>query len=127
MIEAHTTDAWTRVVDRSTAAFSVAVALGGFAAPLFLWLAGVSIALAAARPVLRSGGQAAQADMICRRGLEIFILAFLFRLQAFSCLGCVSRSGRGPAAPALPQPTGAHAPHHPITRSIPPVRSAATS
>ncbi len=81
MIEAHTTDAWTRAGDKSTAAFSVAAALGGFAAPLFLWLAGLSIALAAARPILQ--GRAAQAEAICRRGLEIFILAFVFRLQAF--------------------------------------------
>jgi uncharacterized membrane protein len=83
MIEAHTTDAWTRAGDKSTAAFGVAAALGGFAAPLFLWLAGLSIALAAARPILQERGRAAQAEAICRRGLEIFILAFVFRLQAF--------------------------------------------
>ena len=39
MIEAHTTDAWTRAVSKATAAYRDTVVLGGFAAPLFLWLA----------------------------------------------------------------------------------------
>ena len=56
--------------------------LGGFAAPLFLWLAGLGVALSAAR-LERAGGRAAAVRAICKRGLEIFILAFLFRLQAF--------------------------------------------
>ena len=40
MIEAHTTDAWTHPADKTSLAYSLAVFLGGFAAPLFLWLAG---------------------------------------------------------------------------------------
>jgi uncharacterized membrane protein len=82
MIEAHTLDAWTRVVDRRTIAFGYATILGGFAAPLFLWLAGVGVALSAARAAERRGSRAAL-EAGCRRGLEIFLLAFLFRLQAF--------------------------------------------
>ena len=83
MIEAHTLDAWTRAADRRTAAFRDATILGGFAAPLFLWLAGVGLVLSAARAMEREGGtRAAATAMICRRGLEIFVLAFLFRLQA---------------------------------------------
>jgi uncharacterized membrane protein len=57
--------------------------LGGLAAPLFLWLAGVGVAMSAARAARRSGHRSAGVDAVCRRGLEIFILAFLFRLQAF--------------------------------------------
>jgi uncharacterized membrane protein len=57
--------------------------LGGFAAPLFLWLAGVSVALSAARLNQRDDSPRAAARAICRRGLELFVLAFLFRLQAF--------------------------------------------
>ena len=82
MIEAHTTDAWTRAASKSSAAFRNATILGGFAAPLFLWLAGLGVVLAATRLSERSGRPAAVAA-VCRRGLEIFILAFLFRLQAF--------------------------------------------
>ena len=57
--------------------------LGGFAAPLFLWLAGLAVVLAAAAAVRRGGSRRDAAGAVCRRGLEIFILAFLFRLQAF--------------------------------------------
>jgi uncharacterized membrane protein len=83
MIEAHTVDAWTRLNTRNTVAFRDATILGGFAAPLFLWLAGVAVVLAATRTAERTGSRRAAAETICRRGLEIFILAFLFRLQGF--------------------------------------------
>jgi uncharacterized membrane protein len=86
MIEWHTVDAWTRAADRHSTAFGRALVLGGFAAPLFLWLAGLGIALSASR-VSRRTPTADRKDAvvraICRRGLEIFILAFLFRVQAF--------------------------------------------
>jgi uncharacterized membrane protein len=81
MIEAHTVDAWTRYADRGTVAFRDATVLGGFAAPMFLWLAGVGVAMAAARAERRCGRRGA-VERACRRGLEIFLLAFLFRLQA---------------------------------------------
>src|SRR3954451_22101191 len=83
MIEAHTVDAWTRLTVRQTNAFRDATVLGGFAAPLFLWLAGLAVVLAATRAAGRSGSRRNAVEMICRRGLEIFILAFLFRLQGF--------------------------------------------
>src|SRR5476649_868361 len=85
MIEAHTSDAWTRLSPavRRTPSFRDATILGGFAAPLFLWLAGVAVVLAATRSFERTGNRAGAAEMVCRRGLEIFILAFLFRLQGF--------------------------------------------
>ncbi|HMF96188.1 MAG TPA: heparan-alpha-glucosaminide N-acetyltransferase domain-containing protein [Vicinamibacterales bacterium] len=81
MIEAHTLDAWTRLDARGTVAFRNATVLGGFAAPLFLWLAGVGAALAAARTTARRGSRAA-VEAGCRRGLQIFVLGLLFRLQA---------------------------------------------
>ena len=83
MIEAHTTDAWTRAADRKSVLYRDATILGGFAAPLFLWLAGVAVVLAATRNAERTGSPARAAEGIVRRGLEIFILAFLFRIQAF--------------------------------------------
>jgi uncharacterized membrane protein len=81
MIEAHTVDAWTRIDGRASRAFGDATILGGFAAPLFLWLAGAGVAMSAARTAQRRGSRAA-IEAACRRGLEIFALAFLFRLQA---------------------------------------------
>lgn len=83
MIEAHTTDAWTRTASKHTIAFRDAAVLGGFAAPLFLWLAGLGVVLAASRVAERTGSRTTAVDAACRRGIEIFILAFLFRLQAF--------------------------------------------
>jgi uncharacterized membrane protein len=83
MIEAHTTDAWTRPADKTSSAYGMAVILGGFAAPLFLWLAGLGVAFGASRIVERTGSRAQAVETMCRRGLEIFVLAFLFRLQAF--------------------------------------------
>jgi uncharacterized membrane protein len=85
MIEAHTVDAWTRLSPavRRTIPFRDATVLGGFAAPLFLWLAGLAVVLAATRTAERTGSRRAAIEMICRRGLEIFILGFLFRVQGF--------------------------------------------
>src|SRR3954451_1018159 len=83
MIEAHTVDAWTQMKVRNSVWFRDATVLGGFAAPLFLWLAGLAVVLAATRAAGRSGSRRNAVEMICRRGLEIFILAFLFRIQGF--------------------------------------------
>src|SRR3954454_18544906 len=85
MIEAHTLDAWTSLKPavRRTIGFRDATVLGGFAAPMFLWLAGLAVVLAATRAATRTGSRRAAVAMICRRGLEIFILAFLFRIQGF--------------------------------------------
>jgi uncharacterized membrane protein len=82
MIEAHTLDAWTRPADRQSDAFAWAVIVGGFGAPLFLFLAGVAVALSASSKVARGATPAAASAAVQRRGWEIFGLAFLFRLQA---------------------------------------------
>jgi hypothetical protein len=47
MIEAHVVDSWTRAADRSRPMFGYAMILGGFGAPLFLFLAGVAVVLSA--------------------------------------------------------------------------------
>jgi uncharacterized membrane protein len=83
MIEAHTTDAWTRAADRKSVFYRDANILGGFAAPVFLFLAGLAVVLAATRTEERTGSRAQAVEAIVRRGLIIFILAFLFRIQAF--------------------------------------------
>jgi uncharacterized membrane protein len=83
MIEAHVLDAWTRPADRRTLVFACATILAGFAAPMFLFLAGVSVALGAGARARRLGDPAAAARAVRRRGWQIFGLAYLFRLQAF--------------------------------------------
>jgi uncharacterized membrane protein len=88
MMEAHVIDSWTRVVDRRSQAFYKSLILGGFGAPLFLFLAGVAVAMSAGLKARRLGDDRAAAGMVQKRGLEIFLLAVLFRLQSF----VVSRS-----------------------------------
>jgi uncharacterized membrane protein len=82
MIQAHTLDAWTRLDARSTIAFRNLTFLGGFAAPLFLWLAGMAMVLSAEAACGRTAVRREATLAAVRRGLEIFILAYLFRLQA---------------------------------------------
>jgi len=83
MIEAHVIDSWTRLADRQSPAFGRSLILGGFGAPLFLFLAGVAVALSASSKARRTGDDHQAAVAVEKRGLEIFGLAFLFRLQAF--------------------------------------------
>jgi hypothetical protein len=82
MIECHLLDSWTAAPYRESPEFRWAIILGGFGAPLFLFLAGAAVALAAGSRFRRGGDARAAAGSVVRRGLEIFALAFLFRLQA---------------------------------------------
>jgi uncharacterized membrane protein len=84
MMLAHTMDSWTMPSDRNTAAYRVVVKIAGMGAPLFLFLAGASVALAAGSRARRSGDVAAGAAAVRRRGWEIFGLAFLFRFQSWA-------------------------------------------
>jgi uncharacterized membrane protein len=83
MIEAHVIDSWTRAADRAQPWFGRSLILGGFGAPLFLFLAGLAVSLSASSKALRGGDEQAASKAVQKRGLEIFFLAFLFRLQAF--------------------------------------------
>ena len=83
MIEAHLLDSWTRFPDRQTKEFAQAMILGGFGAPLFLFLAGVAVPLSAGSKLRKTGSVVQSARAVTRRGLEIFGLAFLFRIQAW--------------------------------------------
>jgi len=83
MIEAHTFDAWTLASERARPMFGRLMVLGGMAAPLFLFLAGVAAALAASAQIDRGRSADEAARRVGRRGWQIFLLAFLFRLQSF--------------------------------------------
>jgi len=52
-------------------------------APLFLFLAGVSVPLSAASKLRRTGSVSEASAAVVRRGLAILGLAFLFRIQAW--------------------------------------------
>ncbi len=83
MIEAHTLDSWTSPSGRGTPAFGYAMVLGGFGAPLFLFLAGVAVSMSAGSKYRQWADMELAVRTVKRRGWQIFGLAFLFRLQSY--------------------------------------------
>ena len=81
MVGAHVTDAWTRNADRHSSLYLYTIFVAGLAAPLFLFLAGLSTSMSASARA-ESVGHSAAASLALRRGVQIFSLAFLFRLQS---------------------------------------------
>jgi len=87
MVEAHTLDSWTRLEDRARPAYGWAMVLGGFGAPIFLFLAGIALSLGAGARVRKGHSDAEAAAMMRTRGWQIFGLAFLSRLQSWVISG----------------------------------------
>ena len=83
MIQAHVLDSWTSFDARGTPGYAVTAIVSGFAAPLFLFCAGFSVALSAGSKLRRHGDPAAASRSVMKRGAWIFVLAFLFRVQAW--------------------------------------------
>ena len=81
MVLAHVNDAWTRDADRQSGLYMQTVFVAGLAAPLFLFLAGLSLSMAASMRAARIG-HAGAASLALTRGVQVFALAFLFRLQS---------------------------------------------
>jgi len=81
MVGAHVTDAWTRPEDKTRTLYMYTVFIAGLAAPLFLFLAGLTTSMAASSRALKLG-HAEAASMARWRGLQVLGLAFLFRLQS---------------------------------------------
>ena len=82
MIAGHALDAWTREADRETEAYRYAILVAGIGAPLFLFLAGIALALAAASRLRKGQTVGAVGRAAVRRGAWILLLGFLFRLQS---------------------------------------------
>jgi uncharacterized membrane protein len=87
MIEAHTLDAWTRTSDRGGPLYGWAMVLGGFGAPIFLFLAGIALALAAGARLRAGRSDSEVAALARKRAWQIVGLAFLFRLQSWLISG----------------------------------------
>lgn len=83
MIEAHLLDSWTRAPDRETLEFGIGIIVGGMGAPLFLFLAGVAVSMSAGSKCRRGLAPESAARAVVWRGLQIFALAYLFRIQAW--------------------------------------------
>src|SRR5215468_7204721 len=84
MFQTHCYDSWLRPRDRQSTLLAWSQLGGTLPAPLFIFLAGVSVALVTER--LR--GKGVDRDAIARqttlRGAEILGLALLFRLQEYA-------------------------------------------
>ena len=95
MIEAHTIDAWTvsDALIRAQPRFKMLQFLAGWAAPLFLFLAGVSVSLAAAAHMRKGKSPAEASWAVQKRGWQVVALAYLFRLQSFMLSPTASLAG----------------------------------
>ena len=92
MIEWHVVDAWTTTESRTGGVYTALALVGGMAAPLFLFLAGVAIPFAAAShqrknqrgldPSSRESVRAA-AWALQKRGWQVVLIAHLFRFHSF--------------------------------------------
>lgn len=88
MIEAHTIDSWTEMPWRGTLIFWYHQLLAGWAAPIFLFCAGLSVALASGSKLRKAVAATpdaafAAAKAMMWRGLQVWGLALLFRVQAW--------------------------------------------
>lgn len=82
MFQTHCYDAWLAPAARDSKFFMWSQLLGTLPAPLFLFLTGISAVLMAKK--LAGGGRPAlAAGRLVRRGLEIWGLGLLFRLQEY--------------------------------------------
>lgn len=88
MIQGHVVDSWTLAADRGRPAYGLITVVGGIGgAPVFLFLAGVALALAAGARTRKGRTDADAAALARTRGWQIFGLAFLFRLQSWIISG----------------------------------------
>lgn len=85
MMQTHAYDAWLAPGERHGGFYRWSRLLGGYPAPLFLFLAGLSLALVSDAQATRAGRVDARA--LGRRGFEVFGYALLFRLWMFTTSG----------------------------------------
>ncbi|HUR21427.1 MAG TPA: heparan-alpha-glucosaminide N-acetyltransferase domain-containing protein [Vicinamibacterales bacterium] len=90
MIEWHVVDAWTTTESRVGPVYTTLALVGGFAAPLFLFLAGVAIPFAAGSHQRKSGLAAGSLESVRaaswalqKRGWQVVLIAHLFRFHSF--------------------------------------------
>ena len=88
MIQTHLYDAWVSDgVKRVSVAYGWTRFWGGVPARLFLLLVGVSMAIRFEGQIAKKVDRATMVRGMVKRGFEIFLLAYLFRLQEFTLSG----------------------------------------
>jgi uncharacterized membrane protein len=81
MIQTHLYDAWVKPAAKASYAYGLTRFWGGVPARLFLLLVGVSMAIKFEAQIAKKVDAATMRRGAMKRGLEIFLLAYLFRLQ----------------------------------------------
>ncbi|HET7291191.1 MAG TPA: heparan-alpha-glucosaminide N-acetyltransferase domain-containing protein [Vicinamibacteria bacterium] len=87
MMQTHAYDAWLAPEAKQTVFFKWSRLAGGYPAPLFLFLAGLSLALLAEARFRNGTAAPAVRRELARRGLEVLVWAALFRLWMFTTGG----------------------------------------
>ena len=83
MLQGHVMDGWLRPQDRSGEWFWLSQYLGGFPAPIFLFLVGVSLALVLDKMRMEGAGPVELARKVLRRGGWILFLLTPFASNSF--------------------------------------------
>ncbi len=83
MFQTHCYDAWLSGSAKKSTFFMWSQLGGTLPAPLFLFLAGISVALVVDKLRQKGTSPASIARTTIRRGAEILALGFLFRLQEY--------------------------------------------
>src|SRR6478752_4661046 len=83
MIETHLYGYWTSPAARATRLFQDTRWWGGFPFRMFLFMAGVSMAIKFEGQLARGVDRSAMVRGSVRRGLEILVLAYVFRVQEY--------------------------------------------
>lgn len=83
MIQTHLYDSWASPAAKATEAYSWSRFLGGIPSRLFLLLVGVSMAIKFEAQLSKGVERATMVRGALRRGLEIVVLAYLFRIQEY--------------------------------------------
>jgi uncharacterized membrane protein len=81
MIFYHTAESWIDPALRTGAAWKWIRAVGGYAAPLFLFLAGASLVMSVQGQIRRGGAPGHYVTTNVARGLELMLLGYVLRLQ----------------------------------------------
>jgi uncharacterized membrane protein len=81
MIQVHVSDSFLKENLRNTEWYQFSQFVGGLAAPLFLFMAGISIALVFDRMIQKEARRSQILERALRRGAWILLLAYAFRVE----------------------------------------------
>ena len=83
MIQTHLYDAWCSPSAKATAAYAATRFLGGMPSRLFLLIVGVAMAIRYEGQIARRIDRKTMVRTAAKRGAEVLVLAYLFRLQEY--------------------------------------------